>query len=534
MEGTIVIPKLKPNPEWANSFIQMTDKFYLQLAETGSMLGSKLTNLSNNLNVNTFVKGFKKLQDSKFIKERKRQLKNWFKQYLGNDPVSKEKRKEYKQFLKNLRTNLKNMGNSLKGILKAVYGNWFSTLLKLLLFMSIFDPKGKFLSSILGFLVKMVLQLMDIIIGYLPMIIKNLINIITTVLPRVLNEIIDTVFSWISSKFQKLVDQTDSPVLKWIFQQLADAFGKDGFLTGFFKSISKYLVPIFIGLGVLSTILPVIMTIFGVLGTVFSVMSTVIGGIMTVVTAIGAIPLLIIGAIVAIGIVIYKYRKEIKEFFVKSWNMAKNLLTKTWTTVKNFFTNSWNMAKNLLTKTWTTVKNFFKAIPGTLKDFGKMVLGYISVPFKKLYEFLKPIFDMIARIFKPVGEVLSKIWSLIKNTIMRVINGIVDSFKKVMDFFAMFGDLSWSQLTSAEARTTYMETRQIAREKGIDMGKVEKAIEGEKGIILNSAEKQMVQQLGGYQGEDFGDKMQKFIDDKEAINKVSRIKGVDINKTPED
>jgi len=509
MEGTIVIPKAEAIPGWASSFMEMTDKFYSKLADTNGILGEKLTTWVNNNNVDHFIKNLKGLQDSKFIKDKKKQLKDWFKQFMGLDPVSKERRKDYKQFLKNLWKNLGDLRKSLKGVLNAVYGNWFTTLLKLLLFMSIFDPKGKFLSSILGFLVKMVLQVIDLLLEYLPMIIENLIGLVTTVLPRVLNEIIDTVFSWISAKFQKLADNANNPALKWLFQQLADGFGKDGVLTEFFKFLAKYIFPLVIGVGL---VLPTLLTIFGVIGSiisgaiaVFSFIGTVIGGIMTVVTFIGAIPLLIIAAVIAIGVIIYKYRKEIKDFFVKAWSTVKSLAV----------------------SAWKSIKNFFSSIPGKLKEFGKMILDSITAPFKKIFSILSPIFETVAKVFRPVGKVLKSIWDLIQNY-------IVNSFRKVLDFFAMFSDLSFSQLTSAESRTTYMQTREMAREKGIDMGKVEKAIEGEKGVILNSAEQQMVQQLSGYQGVDFKEKMREFIDDKEAINKVSRIKGVDINKTPEE
>ena len=157
-------------------------------------------------------------------------------------------------FFKRLTDGIKGIA---KGITNMVKNNWFTMLMGLLMLV-MFDPEGKFLLSILDFIINMALMLIDVIIQYIPKIIdviiklipkliKVAIYIITDVLPNVLRKIVGALFPAVGKMFTKwsISLKKDYPIISWIFSKLGTAFSKNGV----FYKFAMWIIKIFQILG---------------------------------------------------------------------------------------------------------------------------------------------------------------------------------------------------------------------------------------------------------------------------------------------
>jgi hypothetical protein len=487
-------------PAWIQSFSNLTNNFY-------SSLDTSLQDIRENIVEGTFFNKLKKDPVSKkTFSNFSKGMKEWLKWFKEEKELEKERKKDRELFLKSLWGHLKGMGKAMGQMLKSMYGGWFSSLLKLLFVLAIFDPKGKFLKSILGFITKVVLQIVDFLLPYLPIIVKRMAYLITEVLPGALTKVFEILFAWVHSKLQQLIAETNNPTIKWILTQLAYLFSADGPLIGFLGELSKFLVPMFIGLGILVKLWPVFSMIFkiiSILGKGFSFLAWVWGIITKIFMAIKTIILfvawfftipawvvaLIVAAAVAIGVLIWYYWDEIVAGIGWMWKQIKKIFKKMGRGLTTFFT---------------------EMIP---KFFTEVIPSIFNWLFSKARSIIKYIMNFVNEIFSPI------------------IKGIKNMFAPVFDFFAMISDLSWGQLGSEEKRETFMEVKKATREKGIDLGKIEKAVEGDKNIVLNKAEKDFMRASGMQKGTgDYSGKFREFIDKKDAVKTVRIIKGVEINE----
>jgi hypothetical protein len=222
-------------------------------------------------------------------------------------------------FFKKLGTSLTNIS---KGIANFAKNNWFTMLMGLLMIM-LFDPEGKFLLSILDFIISMALMLINVIAKYIPKLIQTAIFIITKVLPEALRRIVSALFPAIGKMFTDWAEmlKKDYPVISWIFETIGNAFKKDGAIYKFGMWLANNIVPIAIGIGLVQAAIWAY--------TIAMKMQSIAAWLAVPANiALASTIMIWVGAIlVLIGIfyLIYKYSDKITLFFESLWNWFKNL-----------------------------------------------------------------------------------------------------------------------------------------------------------------------------------------------------------------
>jgi len=616
MTDTMVLPQVKQDPvsEAAVATKDAVENIYKNVILNTPVIGKVLKTITEFVGKNRLdqmipleEKGSKK---KKWVKDQQRGSAEWLKWFKKDYADRKTEKKDRTHFYKNLWKSLKGLGKSLHGLLKAAYGNWFTNLLKFLLFLAFFDPKGTFLNSIIDFLLKMVINLLNILLPMLPKIIKILINIITVVLPTILNKIVTTIFGFISQKLAQLSKATKNPTLKWIFKKLSELFAPDGILTKLITKIIPILVPLIIIIGLIVKMMPVLsvlgsiisflianpvvlaiiaiiaamiafvkygdkivkwlsdmfgpgsplvsiakglQSIFvGIWGFIKNIIGAVIQLIADVKTmSIGKAVILFVGRILLslgklfisllfgalniiwgiikaffIGIpkLIWKLLKGlgsvISDFFPELWYNIKVFFAMLGSKIGNFFSGIWKSITNWASDIWKNISkkgtsifdsikdawnwivgkvlgfgkkvikgiiNFYKWYFGLFKRFGLFLFDIVAAPFRNIkntfgniFEKLQPVFELLNKVLTPIKTVLGEIWDLIKGVILKAFNGIKTAFMAITDIFAMFSDLSSSDIAfSSDAKAGYLTMRKTVREQGGDMGKIEKALKGE-------------------------------------------------------
>jgi len=193
--------------------------------------------------------------------------------------------------------------------------------------------------------------------------------------------------------------------------------------------------------GFLGLVLPTIITGFTILGSVIAFLFSPIGLI-----------ILAIGALIAVGVLLYKHWEDVSAFAQKVWGGLVNFFTGVWETIKNIFNFAVAFILGLVITAFDAMGIDIIAVVGKIKDalvvawqFMSELFGKITGAIKAGFEFIKLIFktatkpltDAWASLWGSIGGTVVGVWEGIKNTVKNSINWIIEKIngfiKKVND-----------------------------------------------------------------------------------------------------
>lgn len=169
--------------------------------------------------------------------------------------------------------------------------------------------------------------------------------------------------------------------------------------------------------GKIATGISSVITAVKTVGTVFSGLS----GVFTALNPTVLIVVGVIGALIAIGVLLYK-----------NWDTIKQKATEIWGAICDFFSQTWESIKAGATAAWTAISEFFGTVWETIKELFSTVLGIIETIWRTKWELVKTvaltIFNAIKTFFvgwfNMVKTVVMTQLNLIKNYFMTIFNAI--------------------------------------------------------------------------------------------------------------
>lgn len=419
------------------------------------------------------------------------------------------------KFFQNVLTGIKKIGLYLMDMA----GNWFVKILGFLLLMSILDPDGKMLESILMTLAGIVVWLVSTIIKMLPGIIKIIGKLIFEVFPRII----------------KNVAKLFEPI-----------FGKGSLLYTFFHdvlpAIFPYLLLIFIGLGAISKVMgiitpaiPLIKGLGGILSKVFGFLKSFglfiwkIFGIMfpalqaslvagfaivktffitmmvsikaSLISVLGTIGTFIIPILLIAGalLLIWKFSDKIVGFFESLFDWFKKLSTGGKILVGVlalilFPLTAVALGIYGLAKLFQSIKkigfvNTMKAIVNWFKELGKRftLLGSIFKLLGGWIDMLLTPFQAIGRLYNNIKsgmgfmDAISDVGKFFKLTFLKAVYGIGDAIGEIVDYLGAFAE----HYADETNRQGHKIISQIARVSGLEHDQVKNlAVRAAKSSII--------------------------------------------------
>jgi len=234
-----------------------------------------LTSSTIEVMLETFFKFSRKDQERmakqlESITEYNQTLTNYTKPDPKQETIKKKLNKYYqKWFLQN--DFLKKIGGFFKKLIDRA-GGWLMDLLKMLFFLAIFDPEGKFLTSIMNFLIGILETVLRTIINWLPVIAKRMWSLFWDVLVPGFG------------RLGKMIGDT--------------LFGTDSTMSGLFEDIGKLIPKLVAFGGGISFLKPIIKALAGLVS--FIIANPIAAAIIAVIAAIA---------------LIFIYSDQIAEFF---------------------------------------------------------------------------------------------------------------------------------------------------------------------------------------------------------------------------
>lgn len=167
--------------------------------------------------------------------------------------------------------------------------------------------------------------------------------------------------------------------------------------------ISTTIIPALTSLGtfITGTIIPALTATAVTIGTVTIPVWAVIAAI---------------GALIAIGVLLYKNWDTVKAKCSEVWNGVKEIFLSTWESVKTSTIEAWENIKTSLSNTWESIKT------ATINTWNNIV-NFLSQIWSSIVTTIQPFTDF-------VKEIISMTWDFIKSTtasIWESIKGIIES-----------------------------------------------------------------------------------------------------------
>ena len=307
---------------------------------------------------------------------------------------------------------------------------------------------------------------------------------ISTLIPTFLNllaaaiKVLDSAISALKPMGKWLWDKFLKPIATWT----------GGIIVGALKGITSALNGVSDWIKNHQTAVENFVVVVGTLGSAFAI-SGIIQGVVSAFAALAAgtsvlTPLITalgvavnfltspitlvclgIGALIAIGVLLYKNWETVKQFFIDLWDSFKmtiqqfvDWVTEVWTSIKDFFAGIWQGIKyvfavvaewftggikdifsaagswfgDIFTTAWTNIKSAFSATAQFFRDLWTA----IKSPFIKVADWFKDIFSKAWQAVKDVFSTGGKIFDGIKEGITgvftTVVNGIIGGINKVI------------------------------------------------------------------------------------------------------
>ena len=157
-----------------------------------------------------------------------------------------------------------------------------------------------------------------------------------------------------------------------------------------------------------------------------------------------------IGALIAIGVLLYKNWETVKQFFIDLWDSFKmtiqqfvDWVTEVWTSIKDFFAGIWQGIKDVFAVVAEWFTGIFQAAWDGILSVWNAVIGWFS----NLWTGIKDIFSAVGSWF---GDIFTTAWTNIKSAFSATAQffrdlwtAIKSPFIKVADWFKDIFSKAW-------------------------------------------------------------------------------------------
>jgi TP901 family phage tail tape measure protein len=166
---------------------------------------------------------------------------------------------------------------------------------------------------------------------------------------------------------------------------------------------------------------------------------------------------LAIGALIAIGLLLWKNWDSVSKWLAASWAWIKQMAITVWGGITAYFNFVLNFYKTIFTAVWNVIKAVVVGIWNGIKVAAKFVWDGIKSYFTNVLNFYKSIFttvwngikSFLTIVWNGIKSTAATVWNGIKSTISGVVNGIKSTVTSVWNGLKSVTSSVWNGIKSA-------------------------------------------------------------------------------------
>ena len=258
-------------------------------------------------------------------------------------------------------------------------------------------------------------------------------------------EVGNTLLTILAPAFEKIGTAVQSLGEWWsgLSPQMQDTIVKIGMIVAVIGPLLATGGRLLIGIGQLMTFAPAIIGGITTIGGVIT--GTMIPALVSVVTAIAPIAIAI-GAVIAVGVLLYKHWDEISAKAIEIWGNLKEWFSTTLEAIKTKFSEIWEGIKTTVSTIWDGIKEKITTVINAIKTT-------ISTVFNAIKAFITSVVNgwkiIITTAWNTIKSVVSGVINGIRTNVSNVFNGIKNTISNVFNSIKTIASNVWNGIKNA-------------------------------------------------------------------------------------
>ena len=237
--------------------------------------------------------------------------------------------------------------------------------------------------------------------------------IVGGILAQVLADAIQLVRDFMNSWVGQAIIEGIAGALEWLSGVLESCLGFIQEHITFFEALTVGILGAWGAFKLINGVMTIwngLMTIFASIGAICSGVATALGGAIAFLTSPIGLVVLAIGALIAIGVLLYK-----------NWEKVQEVCKQVWDNVVQWFNDAGVDIEGILGDMWNNIKQRFN----DMKDV-------ITVTVKAWWDVIKTTFNSILNVIKTI---LKSVWDVVKNIFKNILNVIQTQLALIVAVF---------------------------------------------------------------------------------------------------
>lgn len=280
---------------------------------------------------------------------------------------------------------------------------------------------------------------------------------------KLLNAVITTfkpLAKWLWDNFLQPIAEWTGGIIVSVINGIADALTKVSDWITEHQTLVQDFVIILASIGTslaIAGIINAVVTAFTAMGGIMGILVTIELGLQTITTVLAGaftallspvilIPVLI-GAVIAIGILLIKHWNEVKAIACGIWESIQETLysffdawVAGWNSIKDFIGNIWQDITGFFAEAWKKITEIFKNIGSWFSDRWNDIKNALFDVEKWFGDIFRKAYTKVTDTFKNIGNWFSDRWDDIKNAFSSVGKWFKEKFQNARDNISQIFD----------------------------------------------------------------------------------------------